>query len=251
MLAGSNLIIASLAFFLAGIVLLAVGLVRESIALEVASIVSALLSALVLYLAVRQRPPLPEAGAPPEPAGGDVPPLSAAAKMPVEPLAELEAPASAPRLSGATALDPASLAGATATGGGTSPDGTSAPAMADPSITGDATALAQQSGDLPPGRAAAGATAGTQFSEARQYADEPDEEPVRAADVSWISAQPDVVQVVDGHPRYHVGPCPSLRGQEAFLLPVSEAREIGFTPCGRCRPDATILDSAWRSHLNR
>jgi clumping factor A len=44
------------------------------------------------------------------------------------------------------------------------------------------------------------------------------------------------VVVVDGRPRYHMADCDHLAGRLSEPLPVREAVELGFSPCGRCRP---------------
>jgi len=235
-------IVVSLVLFLAGVALLAAGLVSESISLEVASIASALLSALVLYLGVRQRRPLTEPGSlePAPPAGSEPAPVTAERFTEATPRGgDPATPADAP-----TAVVPAG------TWAGATPEDASAPA-ASHGATAMAAPVEAPAQTAPADAPSVGAADVPETAVPVQYADEPDEEPVRAPDVDWISAQPDVVGVVDGHPRYHVGKCPSLRDQEVFAMPVSEARESGFTPCGRCRPDSTILDSAWRSHRSR
>ena len=68
----------------------------------------------------------------------------------------------------------------------------------------------------------------------------PGEEDTDAADLLVVYELTDEVLVVDGHPRYHLTRCrwPDQAGAER--LPVSEARELGFTPCERCRPDTTL-----------
>jgi hypothetical protein len=68
----------------------------------------------------------------------------------------------------------------------------------------------------------------------------PGEEDTDAADLLVVYELTDEVLVVDGHPRYHLTRCrwPDQAGAER--LPVSEARELGFTPCDRCRPDTTL-----------
>jgi hypothetical protein len=48
------------------------------------------------------------------------------------------------------------------------------------------------------------------------------------------------VLVIDGRPRYHVAGCAHVSGRGAEPLPVSEATELGFTPCGLCEPDAVL-----------
>jgi hypothetical protein len=68
----------------------------------------------------------------------------------------------------------------------------------------------------------------------------PGEEDTDAADLLVVYELTDEVLVVDGHPRYHLTRCrwPDQAGAER--LPVREARELGFTPCARCRPDTAL-----------
>ncbi len=73
--------------------------------------------------------------------------------------------------------------------------------------------------------------------------DPPDEPPaqlISPSDQALIAGLETHVLVVDGRPRYHLSRCPHLRGRETEPLPVREAVELGFTPCGRCEP-ATVL----------
>jgi hypothetical protein len=82
---------------------------------------------------------------------------------------------------------------------------------------------------------AAGAGGPHQFDD-----DEPPEEPLDPA-VSRVVATLDVeVVVVDEQPRYHVAGCQALVAQTLIPLPVREAVELGFTPCGWCTPDAVL-----------
>ena len=62
-------------------------------------------------------------------------------------------------------------------------------------------------------------------------------EPAEAALVATLE---DEVVVVDEQPRYHVPGCEALNAQEPIPLPAREAVELGFTPCGWCRPDHTL-----------
>ena len=71
----------------------------------------------------------------------------------------------------------------------------------------------------------------------------PGEEPTDSADGRVVAGLKVDVLVVDEYPRYHVEQCDWLTGQETITIPVSEARELGFTPCGQCRPDATLLNN--------
>jgi hypothetical protein len=67
--------------------------------------------------------------------------------------------------------------------------------------------------------------------------------PADAARVARMSAQ---VLVIDGRPRYHQAGCVHLLGRESEPLPVSEAVELGFTPCSLCEPDSALLADARR-----
>jgi hypothetical protein len=71
-------------------------------------------------------------------------------------------------------------------------------------------------------------------------ATEPGEEDTDAADLLVVYELTDEVLVVDGHPRYHLTRCPQPDRARAERLPVREARELGFTPCDRCRPDKAL-----------
>ncbi|BBH66956.1 hypothetical protein ACTI_36410 [Actinoplanes sp. OR16] len=70
--------------------------------------------------------------------------------------------------------------------------------------------------------------------------DDPDDEPlpqsVRPADAVLVARLDAEVLVVDGRPRYHMADCPHLVGRLTEPLPVNEAVELGFSPCGLCRP---------------
>jgi hypothetical protein len=81
-------------------------------------------------------------------------------------------------------------------------------------------------------------------------ADDPDDEPlpqaVRPADAVQVARMNDEVMVVDGRPRYHIADCPHLAGRQTEPLPVSEAVELGFSPCGQCRPVDRLVARATR-----
>lgn len=81
-------------------------------------------------------------------------------------------------------------------------------------------------------------------AEAVAEAEDPDAEPAEedtdAADLLVVSELEDEVMVVDEHPRYHLGDCGWLSDKDTIPIAVAEARELGFTPCARCGPDATL-----------
>jgi len=69
---------------------------------------------------------------------------------------------------------------------------------------------------------------------------EPAEEDTDAADLLVVYELIDEVLVIDEHPRYHLPRCRWPDQAHTERLPVREARELGFTPCERCRPDTTL-----------
>ncbi|MDR7300560.1 hypothetical protein [Haloactinomyces albus] len=69
---------------------------------------------------------------------------------------------------------------------------------------------------------------------------EPAEEDTDAADVLVVSELETPVAVIDERPRYHLEDCGWASRYDTIPLPVREARELGFTPCGYCEPDATL-----------
>lgn len=71
--------------------------------------------------------------------------------------------------------------------------------------------------------------------------DEPPAQRVSPAEVARVAQLDADVLVIDGRPRYHLPGCVHLLGREHESLPVSEAVELGFTPCGLCEPDGTLL----------
>ncbi|MGW1677828.1 hypothetical protein [Saccharopolyspora sp. NPDC002376] len=67
--------------------------------------------------------------------------------------------------------------------------------------------------------------------------EEPAEERSNASEV----ARPDAkVLVIDERPRYHVRTCEWIGSRKTIELTLREARELGFTPCALCAPNATI-----------
>ncbi|HEY2671158.1 MAG TPA: hypothetical protein VGJ07_12400 [Rugosimonospora sp.] len=77
--------------------------------------------------------------------------------------------------------------------------------------------------------------------------DEPAAQLVSPQDAARVAHMSTEVLVIDGRPRYHHPACVHLLGRENEPLPVSEAVELGFTPCGLCEPDAAMLAEARRA----
>lgn len=76
--------------------------------------------------------------------------------------------------------------------------------------------------------------------------DEPAAQIVAPADAAQVARMSATVLVIDGRPRYHLAGCVHLLGRESESLPISEAVELGFTPCSLCEPDSTLLADARR-----
>lgn len=76
--------------------------------------------------------------------------------------------------------------------------------------------------------------------------DEPAAQVVAVADAARVARMSAPVLVIDGRPRYHIAGCVHLLGRESEPLPVSEAVELGFTPCSLCEPDSALLAGARR-----
>lgn len=77
----------------------------------------------------------------------------------------------------------------------------------------------------------------------------PAEEETDAADLLIVCELDDQVIVVDEHPRYHLADCGWLHEKDIIPIAVAEARELGFTPCARCGPDATLAAQARRKRV--
>jgi hypothetical protein len=77
-------------------------------------------------------------------------------------------------------------------------------------------------------------------------ADEPLPQKVSPADAVRVARLDSEVLVVDGRPRYHVPECPHLVGKLTEPIPVNEAVELGFSPCGLCRPVDRLTGAAAR-----
>ncbi|PPK67547.1 hypothetical protein V5P93_005425 [Actinokineospora auranticolor] len=69
---------------------------------------------------------------------------------------------------------------------------------------------------------------------------EPPEEATDAADLLIVADLRVDVRVLDERPRYHLPRCAWLGARPSITLPAAEARELGFTPCAICTPDAVL-----------
>ncbi|WP_340687711.1 hypothetical protein LCL61_17020 [Amycolatopsis coloradensis] len=69
---------------------------------------------------------------------------------------------------------------------------------------------------------------------------DPGEEKSAPEDVAIVSELEVEVVVVDEYPRYHVTSCEWLETRDTIPLGIGEARQLGFTPCALCTPDAEI-----------
>ncbi|MEU4249924.1 hypothetical protein AB0F15_21195 [Amycolatopsis sp. NPDC026612] len=101
------------------------------------------------------------------------------------------------------------------------------------------TTLIPASGDLgdTPAETPADASAETET----KADSDPGVEETPEADVAVLAELEDEVVVVDEHPRYHLRTCVWLGTRDPIPIGVGEARQLGFTPCARCRPDATLV----------
>lgn len=72
-------------------------------------------------------------------------------------------------------------------------------------------------------------------------ADEPTEQRMSSIEAAALMRLDTEVAVVDGRPRFHHSACAHLSGRQFEPLPVSEALELGFTPCAMCEPASRLL----------
>ncbi|GAA0566956.1 hypothetical protein GCM10010172_58550 [Paractinoplanes ferrugineus] len=77
-------------------------------------------------------------------------------------------------------------------------------------------------------------------------ADEPLPQTVSPSDAVRVARMDAEVLVVDGRPRYHVPECQHLVGKLSEPIPINEAVELGFSPCGLCRPVDRLVAAAAR-----
>ncbi len=204
------MIVASLLLILVAVTLLVVGLVGGSSLLLIGSIVASLLAAIALVVGARQAAATRTVsggvdGGPVQPTGPDGP-MARGAGIPSQtgPDRTVESDAGWRQPPPGASGDP-EVAGDPGTASGLGP-------------------MADVDDDL--------------------WIDEPAAQHVTPADAALVARLGTDVLVIDGRPRYHLADCPHLVDQDPEPLPVSEAVELGFTPCGHCEPDSVLLAEA-------
>lgn len=234
------MIVVSLLFIGGAVVLLMLGLWQPSSALLSASIGASLLAAVVLVIGAR-RLRLTRSGIDPD----EGPRHAGAAR-------------GSSRRDAITTLDRFNLAGdlpaERAPGdraGQLAPVTVAIPPQAGPAAEPVAGTTADRAAGQPgagaPGAGDMGAgDVGADYGDDEDPPDEPASQQISAADAARVGRMSTEVLVVDGRPRYHVPGCVHLLGRESEPLPVSEAVELGFTPCSLCEPDSALLAGARR-----
>ncbi|GAA4446707.1 hypothetical protein [Phytohabitans houttuyneae] len=228
------MIVGSLLLILVAVTLLVIGLANGSSALLISSIAASLLAAVALVVGARQAAAArADAGfadddererAGDEVGEGERERRALTAARATEPLARRSGPVYAPaRQSDSTMVFESPVA------------------VAEPEVE----YPARQTLDYPPADVAAEETTADILDE-----DDPPDEPaaqyVSPADAARVARMTADVLVIDGRPRYHLAGCVHLLGRESEPLPVGEAVELGFSPCGRCEPDSALLADARR-----
>jgi len=68
-----------------------------------------------------------------------------------------------------------------------------------------------------------------------------DTAPELGAATGLTGGNDDEVWVIDGRPRYHLGDCAIIKGQDAEPISYEQATEDGFMPCSLCEPHAARI----------
>jgi hypothetical protein len=233
-------IVGSLLLILVAVAMLGLGLVRGSNAYLVGSIAASLLAAVALIVGARRSATVRAADNDAFDGLGD------------EPIGRPARPVSPGRDRGRRRTDPGTVYGteqpAAEPGTVLVEDAPAEPATAPTRQPGEQPATAP--GEQPTNGQSVELDLDVDLDEPDDEEDPPDEpaaqlvSPVDAAGVARLSTH---VLVVDGRPRYHLAGCVHLLGRESERLPVSEAVELGFTPCGLCEPDSALLAEARRA----
>ncbi|MDT7799509.1 MAG: hypothetical protein QOI78_2942 [Actinomycetota bacterium] len=104
----------------------------------------------------------------------------------------------------------------------------------------DLTAESPEPDEAPEAAASSAASVAEEEPPAADEA-EPGEESTSESDIALLADLDDEVVVVDEHPRYHLRVCSWVGTRDTIPIGIGEARQLGFTPCSRCGPDATLV----------
>ncbi len=245
------MIFASLLLILVAIVLAILGVIQGSDPLLVGSILASLLTAVFLAVSARQAAAMRLAAgqdgftvrlAPPRRAA-ETTSTAAYEPTPAEEAEEAEE-AAADRATSIPSQDRIEDRGderlATPTAETSATDGLDTDLGAEPELT------TQVELDLHPAGTGIGDPALDALDPDEDPLDEPPAQLIPPGEAAMVAGLETDVMVVDGRPRYHLVTCAHLRGREIEALPVSEAVELGFTPCSLCEPDTALLAQARR-----
>jgi len=83
-----------------------------------------------------------------------------------------------------------------------------------------------------------------QREQANAETSDPPTETEPAAVTAAARASGGDVMVVEGRPRYHLEGCRYLSGRSGQTKAVEAARQEGFSPCGVCKPDESLVSCA-------
>jgi hypothetical protein len=241
-------IVASLLLIVAAAVLLVVGLVRDANLLLILSIAVSLLAAVALYVGARQARATDDDA---EESADDTDRPEEASAAPSEDAGQRRTMSLLTDLADTTALrgsgDRTTVGNAAAGTGGAAGRGRrpdwplERPGAAEATDTVVAGPPVGRDADLRLDRLAETREETVADIDDGAPAGEPPRQRTPRADAELIARLPAEVLVVDGRPRYHVTGCPHLLDRESEPLAVSEAVELGFTPCGWCQPDTVLL----------
>jgi len=224
-----SVIYGSLLLILVAVVMFGLGLVQGSNAFLVGSIAASLFAAILVVLGARQ------AAAARASLGRRAPAAEGLGTEAAEPVADVPRDRDRPREAGRRRGD------GTVYGREAAPAGTEAATDV---------LVADEPEQVPiPGQATGARHLEFDLEEDTDDEDPPDEpaaQLVTPADADRVSRMSAEVLVIDGRPRYHQAGCVHLLGRESEPLPVSEAVELGFTPCSLCEPDSALLAEARR-----
>jgi hypothetical protein len=236
-------IVASLLLVAGAVALLAVGLLNGSNACLVGSIAASLLAAIALVVGSRQ------AGAGRTPAGQEPaepaePHESAESQEPAAPR-EPAVPA-ARQADGDPAEDPGAAGRDDYRRGEREPMTEAIPAARRAPVVVREPLIPAQGGSPDAGHPHSGRLTAVDPVDVddEEPPDEPVAQQVPAGDAARVASMSNEVLVVDGRPRYHLPGCVHLLSRASEPLPVSEAVELGFSPCGLCEPDSALLSEA-------